>query len=85
MRLRNQLFNATENIGSKENFSPVLIPTLSDDKFEQVKLAYKVIDVVDRWNRKICVTLLRYNMDKPENSYAQVRLSARKKEDEKFQ
>ena len=52
---------------------------------EQVKLAHKVVDVVDRANRKICVTLLRYNVDKPQSSYAQVRLSARRKEDEKFQ
>ena len=31
------------------------------------------------------MTLLRYNVDKTESSYAQVRLFARKKEDEKFQ
>ena len=49
-----------------------------------LKLAHKVADV-DRANRKICVTLLRYNVDKAESSYAQVRLCARKKEDEKFQ
>ena len=52
---------------------------------EQLKLAHKVVDVVDRANRKICVTRLRYNVDKPESSYAQVRLFAGKKEDEKFQ
>ena len=52
---------------------------------EQLKLAHKVVDVVDRANRKICVTPLRYNMDKPESSYAQVGLFAGKKEDEKFQ
>ena len=40
---------------------------------------------MDRANRKICVTLLQYNVDKPESSYAQVRLFERKKEDEKFQ
>ena len=39
---------------------------------------------MDRASRKICVTLLRYNVDKPESSYVQVRLSERKKEDEKF-
>ena len=32
-----------------------------------------------------CVTLLRYNVDKLESSYAQIRLFARKKEDEKLQ
>ena len=52
---------------------------------EQLKLAHKVVHVVDRANRKISVTLLRCNVDKPESSYAQVRLFARKKEDEKFQ
>ena len=52
---------------------------------EQLKLAHKVIDIVDRANRKICVTLLRYNGEKPESSYAQIRLFARNKKDEKFQ
>ena len=52
---------------------------------KQLKLAHKVVDLVDRANRKICVTLLRYNVDKPEGSHSQVRLFARKKEDERFQ
>ena len=62
-----------------------MIPKMSKDMDEQLKLAHKVVDVVDRTNRKICVTLLRYNVDKSESSYAQVQLFARKKEDEKFQ
>ena len=85
MRLRNQLVNAAENFARKENLTPMLIPTMSESLDEQLKLAHKVVDVVDRTNRKICVTLLRYNEDKAETSYAQVRLFARKKEDEKFQ
>ena len=52
---------------------------------EQLKLVHKVIDIVDRPMRKTCVTLLRYKVDNPETSYAQVRLFGRKKEDEKFQ
>ena len=52
---------------------------------EQLKLVHKVIDVVDCPNRKICVTLLRYNADNPDTSYAQVRLFGPKKEEEKFQ
>ena len=79
MRLRNQPVNAAENFAREENLTPVLIPTLSRDMDEQLKLAHKVVDVVDRTNRKVCVTLLRYNVDKPESSYAQVRLFARKK------
>ena len=85
MRLRNQLVNAAENIAREKNLNPVLIPTMSRDMDEQLKLAHKVVDVVDRTNRKICVIRLRYNVDKPESSYAQVQLFARKKEDEKFQ
>ena len=52
---------------------------------EQLKFVHKVIDVVDRPNRKICVTLLRYTLDNPETSFAKVRLFRRKKEEEKFQ
>ena len=52
---------------------------------EPFKLAHKVVDVVYRANRKICVTLLRYSVDKPEISYAQVRIFAMKKVEEKFQ
>ena len=52
---------------------------------EQLKLAHKVVHVVDGANRKICVTLLRYSMDKPESSFAQIRIFAMKKEEEKFQ
>ena len=85
MRLSNQLVKpAAENFAREENLTSVLIPTMSKDMDEQLKLAHKVVDVVDRAKRKICVTLLRYNVDKPESSYAQVRLFARKKEDEKF-
>ena len=85
MRLRNQLVNAAENYAREENLTPVLIPKMSTDMDKQLKLAHKVVDVVDRANRKICVTLLRYNVDNPESSYDQARLFARKKEDEKFQ
>ena len=52
---------------------------------EQLKLVHKVIDVADRPNRRNCVTLLRYKVDSPENSYAQVRLFGRKNEEEIFQ
>ena len=85
MRLRNQVVNASENSAREENLTPVLIPTVSKDMDEQLKLAHRVVDVVDRANKKICVTLLRYNVDKPESSCAHGRLFARKKEDEKFQ
>ena len=63
----------------------MLLPTIFKDWDEQLKLAHKAVDVVDRTNRKIFVTLLRYIKDKSESSYAQVRIFARKKDDEKFQ
>ena len=84
MRLRIQLVSAAENFATSGNLNPVLIPTMSKDMDEQLKLAQKVVDVLDRANRRICVTLLRYNVDNPESSYAQVRLFLRKKEDDKF-
>ena len=85
MRLRNQLDIAAENFAREENLTPVLIPTTSKDMDEKLKVAHKVVDLVDRANRKICVTLLRYSVDKPESFYAHVQLIAKKKEDEKFQ
>ena len=78
MRLRNQLVNAAENHAREENLTTVLIPIMSKDMDEQLKLAHKVVHVVDGANRKICVTLLRYNGDKLESFYAQVRQAARK-------
>ena len=65
MRLRNQLVNAAENFARREDLTPVLIPTKSKDMDEQLKLAHKIVELVDRANKKICVTLLRYNVDKP--------------------
>ena len=85
MQLRNQLINGAENFARDENLTPVLIPTMSKDKDEQLKLAHKLVDVVDRANRKTCVTLLLYNGDSLESSYAQVRFFTRMNEDEKVQ
>ena len=84
MQLTNQLVNAAKKFAREENLTPVLIPRMSKDMDEQLKLAHKVVDIVDRANRKICVTLLRHKLDKPESFYVQVQLSARKKEDRSF-
>ena len=85
IRQRNQLVVAADSFLREQNLLPVLQSTLSKDMEEQLKLVHKVIDVVDRPNRRICVTLLRYKVDNPETSYAQVRLFGRKKEKEKVQ
>ena len=84
-RQRNQLVVAADNFLREQNLLPVLQSTLSKDMEEQPKLVHKVIDVTDRPNRRICVTLLRYKVDNPETSYAQVRLFGRKNEEGKFQ
>ena len=85
IRQRNQLNVAADNFLREQNLSPVLQSTLSKDMEEQMKLVHKVIDVVDRSNKRFCETLLRSKVDNPETSYAQVRLFGRKKEEEKFQ
>ena len=57
---------------------------LAKDMEEQLKLTHKVVEVVDRSQRKICVTMLHYNVEKPETSYVQVRLFGRRTDEEKF-
>ena len=84
IRQRNQLVVAAKNSLREQNLSSVLQSTLSKDMEEQLKLVHKVINVVDRPNRTICVTVLRYKVENPETSYAQVRLFGRKKEEEKI-
>ena len=71
-RQRNQLVVAANNFLREQNLSPILHSTLSKEMEEKLKLVHKVIDVVDCPNRRICVTLLRYKVDNPETSYAQV-------------
>ena len=85
IRQTNQLVVAADIFLREKKLSPVLQSTLCKDMEEKLKLVHKVIDVVDRPKRRICVTLLRYNVDNPSTSYAQVRLFGRKKEEEKFQ
>ena len=88
IRQRNQLVVAADNFVREQNLLPVLQSTqstLSKDMEEQLMLVHKVIDIVDRPDRRICVTLLRYEVDNPETSYAHVRLFGWKKEEEKLE
>ena len=52
---------------------------------EQLKLAHKLVDVVEGVNRKPCVTLLRYSVNKSESFSARIQFSSRNQEYEKFQ
>ena len=47
MKLRNQLVKGAENFAREENVTPVLICTISKHMNEHLKLAHKVVDVVD--------------------------------------
>ena len=60
------------------------VKLLAKEMEEQLKLTHKVVETVDRPRRKICVTMLRYNVEKPETSHVQVRLFGRRKDEEKF-
>ena len=84
IRQKNQLVVAAGNFLTEQNLPPVLQSTLSKDMEEQLKLVHKVIDVVDRPNRRICVTLLRYKVYNPETTYAPFRLFGRKKGKKNF-
>ena len=68
IRQRNQLVVAADNFFKEHILSPPIQSTVSKDMEEQLKLVHKVIDVVDRPIRRICVTLLRYKLDNPETS-----------------
>ena len=76
---------SAENFARKGNLSPLRIPTMSNDMDQKLKLAHKLVDVVDRANRKVGVNLFWNIMDKPESSYDQVRLFAGNTEDHKLQ
>ena len=68
MRLRYQLVIAAENFAREEILYPFGLSTMSKDMDELLKLAHRLVDVVNRANRKICVTLLRYSVDRPRSS-----------------
>ena len=84
LRLRSQLVVAVRDFSKEENLPRVQVKLLAKDMEEQLKLTHKVVEVVDRPHRKICVAILRYNVEKPETSYVQVRKFGRRKDEEKF-
>ena len=47
MQLRNQLVNAAENSGTEEKLSPLLIPTITNNMDEQLKLFQKLFELAD--------------------------------------
>ena len=83
-RLRYQLVVAVRDFIKREDLRPVQLNLLAKDMEEQLKLTHKVVEVVDRPHRRICMTMLRYIVEKPETSYVQVRLLGRRKDEENF-
>ena len=69
IRLRNQLVVAVRDFSKEENLPLVQVRLLAKEIEEQLKLTGKVVEVVDGPHRKICGTMLRYNVEKPETSY----------------
>ena len=65
--------------------APIQIQIRSKVMDEQLTVAYSVVGVVDLKNRKLGLIMLRYNVDKPESSYAPVRLIARNMNEERYQ
>ena len=84
IRLRNQLVVAVRVFSKEENLPPVQVKLLSKGVQEQLKLTHRFVEVVDRQHIKICVTMLRCNVEKPETSYVQVRLFGRRKDEQTF-
>ena len=83
IRQRNQLVVAVRDFSREENLPPIQVKLLVKDMEEQLKLIHKVVEVVDRSHRKICVTIGHYKVEKPETSYNQVRLFVRRKDEKK--
>ena len=84
IRLKSQLVVAVRDFSKEENLPPVQVKLLAKDMEEQLKFTHKVVEVVDPPHRKICVTMLRSNVEKPETSYVQLRLFGRRKDEEKI-
>ena len=84
IRLKNKLVVSVRDFSKQGNLAPVQVKLLAKDMEEQLKLTHKVVEVVDRPHRQICVTMLRYNVEKPETSFVQVRLFGRRKDEENF-
>ena len=67
IRPRNQLVVAVRDFNKEENLPPVQVKLLAKTR-RSSSILHNVAEVVDRPHRKICATLLRYNVGKPETS-----------------
>ena len=58
IRLRNQLVVAFRDFSKEEKLPHVQVKLPAKDMGEQLKLTHKVVKILDRPHRKICVTML---------------------------
>ena len=84
IRLRNQVVVAVTDFSKEGKLPPVQAKLLAFDMEKQLRFTLKVAEVVDQPPRRICVTMLRYNVEKLETSYVQVRLFGKRKDKIKF-
>ena len=63
---------AAENLSIDLKLSPILISATFKDMEEQFEFLLEVVAVVDLSYTNIRSTQLRYNMDKPGRSFAQI-------------
>ena len=68
IRLRNQLIVSVKDFSKEDSLPPGQVKLLAKDMAEQLKVTHKVVEVVDRPRRKICMTMLRDNVEKPDTS-----------------
>ena len=73
---KNELHIAATNFATVQDLQlqPITIGPFARDMETQLKMAHKVYIVVQEPHRKICVTMLRYNVNNPKSSYVQIRL-----------
>ena len=66
MRMKNLLVFAAEKFNGEQNLTPLPITRMSENMEKQLKLVHNVAEFKDRPNKRICVTMLRQNPEKPE-------------------
>ena len=81
----NPIVLAITEFSTDETVKEVVTSPLSKDLDEQLKHVQKGITIVDRPKRKIIATMKKNNIDKPENTYVQLRVFTRNGEHHKFQ
>ena len=84
IRMRNQLVVAVRDFSKEENRPPVHLKLIPKRHGGATQTYTQSCEVVDLPHRKICITMLRYSVEKLETSYVQVRFFGTRKDGRKF-